>query len=138
MVVYGGASGVPMAVPFNCLNVMSPKEKMLFSITSFRAAISALFCFGRSSGTDLWMCLAISMIVVFVGMFVCIEIALAVKSFVFGGYVVESIVLDGVHSYYKNRILVVWPGFAIFSQSRYPGDVVGSQGKRRLVNSSNV
>ena len=89
MVAYGGAGGVPMAVPFNCLNVMSPKEKMLLSITSFRAAISASFCFGHSSGTDLRMCLAISMIAVFVGMFVYIEIASVVKSIAFGGYVVE-------------------------------------------------
>ena len=89
MVLYGGAGGVPMAVPFNCLNVMSLKEKMLFSITSFRAAISASFCFSPSSGTDLQMCLAISMIAVFVGMFVYIEFASAVESFAFGGYVVE-------------------------------------------------
>ena len=85
MVAYGGAGGVPMAVPFNCLNVMSPKEKMLFNITSFRAAISASFCFGHSLVTDLRMYLAISMIAVFVGMFVYIEIASAVKSFALGG-----------------------------------------------------
>ena len=89
MVAYGGAGGVPSAVPFSWLNVISPKEKLLFSITSFRAAISALFCFACSSGTDFRMCLAISMIEVFVGIFVYIEIASAVKSFVFDGYVVE-------------------------------------------------
>ena len=67
MVAYGGAGGVPMAAPFNCLNVIPQKEKMLFNITS----------------------LAISMIAVFVGMFVNIEIVSAVKSFALGGYVVD-------------------------------------------------
>ena len=75
MVAYSGAGGVPIAVPFNCLNVMSLKENMLLSITSFRAAISASFCFGRSSVTDLRMCLAINMMAVFVGIFVYIETA---------------------------------------------------------------
>ena len=89
MVAYGGAGGVPIAVPFNCLNVMSLKENILFSITSFRAAISASFCFGHSSVTDLRMCLAISMMAVFVGIFVYIDTASAVKSLAFGGYAVE-------------------------------------------------
>ena len=89
MVAYGGAGGVPIAVPFNCLNVMSPKENMLFSITRFRAAISASFCLGRSSVTDLRMCLAISMMAVFVGIFVYIDTASAVKCLAFGGYAVE-------------------------------------------------
>ena len=66
MVAYGRAGGVPIAVPFNCLNVMSPKQNMLFSMTSFRAAISASFCLGHSSVTDLRICLAISMMAVFV------------------------------------------------------------------------
>ena len=61
----------------------------MFSITSFRAAISASFCFSRSSVSDLRMCLAISMIAVFVGIFVYIDTASAVKNLAFGGYVVE-------------------------------------------------
>ena len=89
MVAYGGAGGVPIAVPFYCLNVMSPKENILFSITSFRAAISASFCFGCYSVTDLRMCLAISMMAVFIGIFVYIDNASAVKSLAFGGYAVE-------------------------------------------------
>ena len=89
MAAYGGAGGVPIAVPFNCLNVMSPKENMLLSITSFRAVTNASFCLGWSSVTDLWMCLAINMMAVFVGIFVYIETASAVKSLAFGGYVVE-------------------------------------------------
>ena len=40
-----------MAVPLSCLNVMSPNEKMLFSITSLSAAINASFCLGRTSAT---------------------------------------------------------------------------------------
>ena len=66
MVAYGGAGGVPIAVPFSCLNVMSLKENMLLSIMSFRAAISASFCLGHSSVTDL------SMMAVFVWIFVYI------------------------------------------------------------------
>ena len=89
MVAYGGAGGVPIDVPFNCLNVMSPKQNMLFNITSFRAVISVSFCLGRFSVTDLRICLAISMIAVFVGMFVYIDTASAVKSLAFVGYVVE-------------------------------------------------
>ena len=89
MVAYGGAGGVPIAVPFNCLNVMSLKENILFNITSFRAAISASFCFGHSCVIDLRMCLAISMMAVFVGIFVYIDTASAVKSLAFGGYAVE-------------------------------------------------
>ena len=89
MVAYGGAGGVHIAVPFSCLNVMSLKENMLLSITSFRAAISASFCLGHSSVTDLRMCLAISMMAVFVGIFVYIDTASAVKSLVSGGYLVE-------------------------------------------------
>ena len=89
MVAYGGAGGVPIAVPFSCLKVISPKEKMLLSITSFSAAISASFCFGRSSITDLRMCFAINMIAVFVGMLVYIDTASAVKSLAFGGYGAE-------------------------------------------------
>ena len=80
MVAYGGAGGVPIAVPFNCLNVMSPKQNMLFNNTSFRAAISASFCLGHSSLTDLRICL---------GMLVYIHTASAVKSLAFVGYVVE-------------------------------------------------
>ena len=89
MVAYGGAGGVPMAVPFNCLNVMSPNEKMLLNITSFSAAINASFCLCRSSTTHLRICLAINMIAVFVGILVYIEIASAVNNFVFVGFVVE-------------------------------------------------
>ena len=89
MVAYGGAGGVPIAVPFKCLNAMSPKKNMLLSIMSFRAAINASFCFGHSSVTDLQMCLAISMMAVFVRIFVYIETASTVKSLAFGGYVEE-------------------------------------------------
>ena len=62
---------------------------MLFNITSFRAAISASFCLGHSSVTDLRMCLAISMMAVFIGIFVYIDTASAVYSLAFVGYVVE-------------------------------------------------
>ena len=68
-----------MVVPFSCLNVMSPKEKMLLRITSFSAAIIASFCFGRSLDTDVQMCFVMSMMAVLVSMFVYIEMALAVK-----------------------------------------------------------
>ena len=79
----------PMVVPLSCLNVMLPKEKMLFNITSLSAAIKASFCFGRSSGMFLRRCLAISMMAVLVGMFVYIDMASAVKSCAVVGYCVE-------------------------------------------------
>ena len=85
----GGAGGVPMAVPLSCLNVMSPKEKMLFNITSLGAAIRASFFFGRSSGMFFQRCLAISMMAVLVGMFLYIDTASAVNSCAVDGYCVE-------------------------------------------------
>ena len=110
---------------------------MLFSITSFRAAISASFCLGHSSVTDLRKCLAISMMAVFVGIFVYIDTASAVKSLV----LVDmrwNIVVDGVRSCYENMILVVSQWFVVFGRSKCPGDVVDSQGMQRLVDSSDV
>ena len=62
---------------------------MLFNITNLSAAIKASFCFGRSLGTDLQICFAISMMAVLVGMFVYIETASAVKSCAVVGYCVE-------------------------------------------------
>ena len=55
-------------------------------MTSLSTAMSASFCFGRSSDTDLRMCLAISMMVVLVGMLVYIDMASAVKCFAIGEY----------------------------------------------------
>ena len=62
---------------------------MLFNITNLSAAMSASFCFGCSSDTDLRIYLAISMMAVLVGMLVYIEMASAVKSFAIGEYWVE-------------------------------------------------
>ena len=53
---------------------------MLFNITNFNAAINASFCYGRTSGIDVCICFAMSMVAVLVGMFVYMEMASAVKS----------------------------------------------------------
>ena len=121
-----------MAVPFICLNVISPKEKMLFSITSLSAVISASFCLGHSSGTVVQMCFAMSMMAVLVGMFVYIETALAVKSCAVRWYCVEHSI-GGGRSCSGNTILVVWKGFVIFSLSRCLADGAGYQDMQRLV-----
>ena len=63
---------------------------MLFNITNFNAAISALFCFGHSSGIDVHICFVMSMMAVLVGMFVYMEMASAVKSYAVGRYCVEQ------------------------------------------------
>ena len=88
MVALGG--GVPIAVPFVCLNVISPNTKKLFNMTNLSASINALFCFGRISFIDVRICLAMSIIAVLVGMFVYIEITSAVKSCAVGWYCVEQ------------------------------------------------
>ena len=81
---------MPIAVPFVCLNVMTPNTKKLFSMTNLSASIKASFCFGRISFIDVRICLAMSRIAVLVGIFVYIEIASAVKRCAVGWYCVEQ------------------------------------------------